>query len=115
MTRRVDTTVRPHRCPRCGAAILRGYDAEIAAILAVVDPLPIEDQADELAAILAGRTTYDLIGMRDKALNPRDEYRIAHRRHTILAAHRCPGPVPGDALDHTPPEQFAPDDAEPPF
>ena len=98
---RDDTVARAHTCPRCGALTLRALDDEVAGLLAVVDPLPLDGPAAELAAILDGRTTYDLIGVYRKRLAMRDELRIAAgSRYPVLATHRCPGPVPGDALDH---------------
>lgn len=81
------------RCHRCHAQVVRGLDADVAAISVTADPQPI-DQLGEALALLAGRSSYSLL-RRDSAwsLSPRDEYRIrAGKPATVLAEHRCGSP-----------------------
>jgi hypothetical protein len=77
-------------CPRCGAPILAGLDADWCALTAHVDPTPITP-AGEAVALLAGRRTYDLIGRGDeRTLSLRETEHIqAPRRHPVVPAHAC--------------------------
>jgi hypothetical protein len=88
-------------CNRCGAPILVGLDADVAALTAHTDPDPI-DTAGEVLALLAGRTTYDLApraGGR-RQLDYRAAWNIkAQRRYPVLVSHSCGRPIP------TPPPQ----------
>lgn len=77
-------------CPRCGAPILSGLDADWCALTARVDPTPLTE-AGEALALLTGRRTYDLIGRGDeRLLSLRETEHIqAPRRHPVLATHEC--------------------------
>lgn len=94
-------------CPRCDAAVIVGLDSHIAALPAVVDPLPLDPHA-ELDARLAGRMTYDLIRVSGRQeLSPRD-YDLTHRPHPVVATHTCPGPIPASAIPTPPAEKPKP-------
>lgn len=103
-------------CPKCRAPIIRGLDAEKAALLAICDIQPI-DQIGELVALTQGRPTYDLIGnAHRKELEYRYEWNIkSERRYPVHAAHRC-GTPPLPAQE-TPTVEFALEAAseKPPF
>lgn len=89
-----------HTCGHCHALVILALDAPTAALTIRADPLPLDAHA-ELAARLAGRTTYDLIPAgHHHEIAERDQYRIRHRHHPVLAAHQCPGPIPATA--HSP-------------
>ncbi|MEV2274056.1 hypothetical protein AB0I72_00590 [Nocardiopsis sp. NPDC049922] len=108
-------------CPRCSAAIIVALDAAVAGLPVHADPLPLDGPA-ELQARLEGRTTYNVVGHArvGQALVERIPELIKHRRHPVVATHRCPGPVPATAIP--PPRQtgpaepnlFTPED-EPPY
>jgi hypothetical protein len=66
----VSTPARPGLCRRCGAAILSGLDE---GVLATVDAAPLDFVA-EFAAVVAGRTTFALLG---DGLARRDADRIS--------------------------------------
>jgi hypothetical protein len=96
-------TAHLSQCPKCRAPILRGLDAERAALLATVDIKPI-DEIGEVIALTQGRHTYDLVGSRDrKELEYRYEWNIkSKRRYPVHAAHKCgtpplPAPPPPPA------------------
>lgn len=82
---------------RCGQPILA---ATVGGLDKHIDPTPLTE-AGELAALLTGRSTYDLAGARRDHLIRRDIHRIhAGRQHPVLAEHRCgAGPAPGH-VDH---------------
>ncbi len=89
---------RPRRCPRCGAVVLAGLDADLAALRAVVDPAPLSAQA-ELAALLAGRRTFRLAnadGGRVE-IDARDHFAISATppggNVIVVAAHECGKPL----------------------
>lgn len=90
----ITTTATPTRCPRCQAPVLAGH-AE--GVPARVDPTPL-DEHGEAAALLDGRTTYNLLveltGRR--YLVPRTSIEIAApRRCDVVADHQCrPGSSP---------------------
>jgi hypothetical protein len=65
-----------------------------------VDPAPLTP-AGELAALLAGRPTYNLAGPNREHLIRRTVHHIhAPRRHPVVADHTCQPPAPGH-VDHT--------------
>lgn len=96
---------RPRR-HRCGAIVLVGLDADLCALTATVDPVPI-DAAGELAATLTGRWTYlaERSGHRVQLVR-RDRWnmRTPAGVATVLAEHRC-GLVLGDPIQSTPSAQ----------
>lgn len=80
-------------CRTCHAQVVRGLDADVAAITVTADPQPI-DQLGEALALLSGRGTWSLL-QRDGhwSLSPRDQWRIAAQKPaTVLAEHRCGSP-----------------------
>lgn len=84
-------------CPRCHSLVIHALDAPVAAFDVRLDPLPLTE-TQELAALLTGRITYDLIpigGHHEIAL--RDQWRIRTRKYPVLATHQCPGPIPATA------------------
>lgn len=85
-------------CAHCRAAVIRALDSHIAALDVRLDPLPLDIRA-ELAARISGRLTYDLLPAGfHKEIEYRDEKRIRKREFTVLAEHRCPGPIPATAI-----------------
>lgn len=84
-------------CRHCGRPLLA---ATVGGLDRHVDPAPLTD-AGELAALLAGRATYDLAGINRDHLIRRSVHRIhATGRHPVLADHDCAGPDPAH-VDHT--------------
>lgn len=95
---RLTTRARIDACPHCAAATIHALDAPVAAIDTRLDPQPLTVAA-ELAALLSGRRTYDLIPIAGRhEIAWRDQWRIPHRRYPILATHQCPGLIPANAL-----------------
>lgn len=82
------------RCPACRGVILTGLDDDRCGLLARVDPAPLTT-VGEVAALLAGRWTYDarLVDGRVR-LDHRDQWKIRVRPWPVLASHACPGVVP---------------------
>lgn len=79
----VSTTASQTTCDRCGASLLTGW-AE--GILARVEAVAL-DRAGEIAALIQGRITYDLVY---GELVDRDARRIrGQRRGSVYAEHRC--------------------------
>lgn len=65
-----------------------------------VDPAPLTS-AGELAALLAGRATYNLAGLNRDHLIRRTVHHIrGGRRHPVVADHTCQPPAAGH-VDHT--------------
>lgn len=91
--------VRPHRCPLCGAWVLRGLTSPPLQELVVMDPYPLSNEG-ELMAILTGRSTYDLARRAGRLeVEPRDQFIISgspadspnewRRYADVVAAHHC--------------------------
>lgn len=78
---------KPGTCRRCGAPVLRGEDHDRIAAPATVNPEPVTRHA-EVAAILTGRTSYNLIR---GALHYREPTWTAGKpsRHPIHLDHTC--------------------------
>lgn len=81
--------LRVETCPRCYTVILRGHTSGLNVRL---DPYPI-DAHQELAALLAGKHTYDIYfeswPTRIYA-EWRDSKRISvEREHPVVAQHKC--------------------------
>ena len=109
------TRARLTACPRCHAAVIRALDAPIAALDIRLDPVPLDIHA-ELAARLSGRSTYDLIPAAfHQEIEYRDPARIRKREYPVLAAHRCPGPIPATAISTTRRRNRRRTDARPPY
>jgi hypothetical protein len=109
----ITTQATPHRCPRCNAWTLTGH-AE--GVLAHVDPIPL-DAHGELAALMDGRTTYnlhaELTGRQYLAQRTAIEI-AAPRRCVVLTAHRCGRQIGVMPTPPAPPPAL-PDDGTVPF
>ena len=101
------------RCQRCRADVLLGYDADTAALLAVVDNAPLT-RSGELLAVVAGRLTYrlDIAG------------HLHHRRWLriktpavgqTLAQHRCGEAIPSHWRQPPKPQPMPTNTTEVPF
>lgn len=104
------------RCPTCRATVLRGLDADLAAMPAIVDPTPLDLRAWE-ACRVAGRALYVLKSDGDRwILNDLDPYAFPGSKRQdalIVPEHTCRGRFPGrlpDTRRHNPDP-----DAPPPF
>lgn len=91
MTHLITTPVKGDLCPRCRTVTLTGT-AE--GLHARVDPIALNG-AGEIAALLAGQTTYTLTRTE---LVHRDPGRIAGTalKGPVVAEHRCHRTVPAD-------------------
>lgn len=102
-------------CPRCRCAVLAALDAPVAALDVRLDPDPL-DPATELAALLRGQFTYDLIKFdRHHEITYRDQWRITKRDHPVLATHHCPGRIPASAIPRITTKKGAAHGQRPPF
>lgn len=105
---------RWRRCHTCHELTLTGLDNHLLAETATVDPTPITPE-EEIAVILAGRTTYNLeTYARTKIHLKRRDH--AHglgkpSRRPVVPEHRCGARYPGFLY---PPQQKDPTHA-PPF
>lgn len=87
--------LRADACPRCQRMIVTGLDGDVAAMLAVADPEPL-DALGELRALLDGCETYEArqaLGGRLE-LDHRDQWRVEGNppgsfAGDVLAGHRC--------------------------
>lgn len=86
--------VRSGTCNRCGWAVLRGMDADRAALEVICDPEPLTATGEALA-LLSGRRTYALrmVGT-EYHLNPRDQFNIGGEAAggpgpDVLLNHKC--------------------------
>lgn len=96
-------------CPRCNSAIILALDAPIAGRPVKADPLPL-DTEEELQALMAGKTTYDLhiqTWTAHRTLTTRLPEHMPHREHPVIADHTCPGPIPATHIP-TPPTELPP-------
>lgn len=99
---RLTTRARFEPCPSCQALTIRALDDHVCACDVRLDPLPL-DLAAEAHALLDGRRTYDIFRTAGRhEIARRDQWRIRHRRHPVLATHQCPGPIPMTALKSLP-------------
>lgn len=96
-------------CSRCGALTLTAITG---GLTTVIDPCPLEI-AQEIAALMAGKATFDLVPVGCRLfIEWRDITRMrAPRLHAVVTVHQCAGatqkPVPVPAA--------APPPDEPPF
>jgi hypothetical protein len=100
------TRVTTHRCGRIV------FDAIVEGLPVHADPTPLTP-IGELAALLAGRRTYDLAR---RELWHRDRWRICRREHPVVADHRCGIPPP--PAGHVAPvtrRPFPADPTDPPY
>lgn len=100
--------VRAEQCIRCTAIVITALDDEYdGATTARADPTLINPH-DELACLLAGRTTYELT--RNRRLRQRTQFTIGTKRTAaIVPAHRCNTPIghplPWEAIFTPPPKE----------
>ena len=110
-------TVRAIRCPRCRAAVARGWSAEICAFLVLIDPVPLTPLG-EFEALLDGIPTYTAWRVGGVRVDLRTAARRTQRlAHDVWPEHRC-----GHLHLHTTQSQINPPsnddsdpDAPPPF
>ena len=80
-------------CPRCHQAVITGLDARRCAIRVACDPVCL-DQLGEAAALLSGRSTYELWG---RELEKRDQWKIAAGiSRPVMRQHQCGNAVSPD-------------------
>jgi hypothetical protein len=95
----VSRAARAGYCRSCGTVVLRGLDADRAALTAVCDPEPI-NALGEFLALSVGRKTYDLTWRGRYELNPREPAHIraapaqASGKSSVVVAHLCGQPMP---------------------
>jgi hypothetical protein len=81
-------------CHDCGSVILRGLDADRAALTVVADPEPL-NPLGEFLALTVGRRTYDLTWRGRYELNPRESGHIraapaqVHGKSAVVVEHLC--------------------------
>lgn len=95
----VSRAARAGYCRSCGAVILRGLDADRAALTAVCDPEPI-NPLGEFLALSVGRKTYDLTWRGRYELNPREPCHIEAApasllgKSSVVVSHLCGQTMP---------------------
>lgn len=110
---------RLHPCRACAQPVVSGLDANVCALTGHADPHPLT-ASGEVAALLDGRTTYELTDRVDRSeLDARDTWDIRARPAggdpPVLAEHRCRQPIPADWQATTSRTPAPPDSADPPF
>lgn len=78
---------RPQPCRHCSATLLVGPDHDTCSMTARVDPDPV-DQLTEVAALLTGRASYDLV-RGDLHYRYPEHHHSASRPYPVLLEHRC--------------------------
>lgn len=95
----VSRAARAGYCRSCGTVVVRGLDADRAALSAVCDPEPI-NVLGEFLALSAGRRTYDLTWRGRYELNPREPAHIRAApaqlfgKSTVVVSHLCGQAMP---------------------
>lgn len=112
------------RCPKCRALVLRGLDADLAALLVICDATEI-DTRGELVALALGLRTYMLTRSTNSSgktgwnIDPRLPAAIlAGQRTALVATHRCGIAIPPAATTRIPTwlgRRHAPLPDHPPF
>lgn len=94
-----------YACPGCRAVILRGLDADVAALTVTVDPAPLT-LLGEVLALARGRTTYDLTRRGGRyELDPRNPSHIKKRPASefhVAPEHKCGNPLPAKPREFIP-------------
>lgn len=98
-------------CKACGSCVLTGLDSDRCALVATVDPWPV-DAYGELSALLTGRATYSLFGLE---LVWRDASAVRTRPCPVLVEHRCGAPIPATNAPAGIPPRLAAISDIPPF
>jgi hypothetical protein len=83
---------RYERCPKCGLIVIVGWDSDMCATLAYVDPTPLSAE-DELLCQLAGRAIYTLRNTGNRVeINDRDPRATPGAAgRPVYPAHVCGG------------------------
>lgn len=107
-----------HACPQCNAVVLRGLDADVAALPVVTDPHPLT-VTGEVLALAGGRVTYDLTWRSGRyELDPRNSGHIKRRpagtQFHVVAGHQCGRQLPPGAHGRVTPARYSVPD-EPQF
>ena len=104
----VARAARAGHCHSCGQVVLRGLDADRAALTAITDPEPL-NPLGEFLALSVGRKTYDLTWRGRYELNPREPCHIQAApaqllgKFSVVVAHLCGQPMPIDGrIDQEP-------------
>jgi len=119
------TRVVPRHCPDCGRLVLLGYDSNVAAFLATVDPYKATPH-DEAAAVILARPTYRLWGRPlhyelTRRHVPGHQHTLTYPRAdtpdvTVVLAHHChTPPLAREPIPVRPPRPAVDHDAPPPF
>jgi hypothetical protein len=82
----VSTEVSTRPCQRCGGAVVAAYSE---GVYVQCDLTPL-DVGQEIAVLVAGRVTYDLLGLNYRELALRDGPRLTRREYPVLPEHDCP-------------------------
>lgn len=94
LTEGVGRRAQARICADCHAKTIAGWDADVCALLAIVDPTPLDGVGEALAQ-LQGRRTYALTPEGGRlVLDHRTAGRISHRspnagRYDVLPEHAC--------------------------
>lgn len=111
---------KPGTCPTCGRVVLVGYDAPVAAFLAVTDPYRLTPALDAAAWIL-DRATYRLHGdpgthvleRRTTPGAPNCPCTVPATETTVLAEHKCGRPLGGTPIPLRAEKTATPADSDP--
>jgi len=105
----VSRAARAGYCHTCGAVVLRGLDADRAALTVVADPEPL-NPLGEFLAVSVGRRTYDLTWRSRYELNPREPAHIRAApaqllgKSSVVVEHLCGQVMPIDGRIEKEPE-----------
>lgn len=95
----VSRAARAGHCRSCGQVVIRGLDADRAALPATCDPGSI-NALGEFLAVTTGRRTYDLDWRGRYELSPREPAHISDSppgskpNSPVVVAHECDSPMP---------------------
>jgi hypothetical protein len=109
----VSRRARAGLCRSCGRVVLRGLDADAAAMAVAVDPEPL-NALGEFLALSVGRVTFDLTWRLRYELDPRDAWHIRTRpaavrgKSAVVVQHSCADVMPAEG--HTVVEQESEDE-----
>lgn len=116
----VSRRARAGICRSCGEVVLRGLDADRAAVTVAADPEPLNPLGEFLATVTA-RRTYDLSWRGRYELDPRDADQIAERpaalygKSAVLVEHSCADRMPIEGRIIEPGNHSRKDDDKCPF
>jgi len=97
----ISRAARAGHCTSCGAIVIRGLDADRAALTVVCDPEPI-NALGEFLAVSVGRRTYDLKWRSRYELDPREPAHIRampaqlYGKSAVVVEHLCGQVMPID-------------------